>query len=128
MKAKEASRYWWLMRSKYIAIFLRELSSVFILSYVILYLLILNQLQSGTSDLLGQYAAFPFVAVSISFLAFSLYHSITWFLLLPKIQPLRIGRIVLTGKSAFLVNLGGLLVSSFLVASLVYGVRALPGG
>ena len=82
IRVKEPSSYWWLRRRKYIAIFLRELSSVFILSYVLLYLLILAQLESGGRGLVSQFATVPFVGLSITLLAFSLYHSVTWFLLL----------------------------------------------
>ncbi len=128
MNVKEPSRYWWLRRRKYIAIFLRELSSVFILAYVLLYLLILAQLQSGGRGLMTQFATVPFVAVSVTLLAFSLYHSITWFLLLPRIQPMKIGKVVLTGKLALTANLGGLVVASLFIASLVYGVQILSAG
>jgi len=128
MSVKEPSRYWWLRRRKYIAIFLRELSSVFILAYVLLYLLILAQLQSGVRGLVTQFAMVPFVALSVTLLAFSLYHSITWFLLLPRIQPMKIGTVVLSGKLALIANLGGLVVASLLVASLVYGVQILSAG
>ncbi len=128
MNVKEPSRYWWLRRRKYIAIFLRELSSVFILAYVLLYLLILAQVQSGERGLMTQFAMVPFVALSVTLLAFSLYHSITWFLLLPRIQPMKIGKAVLSGKLALIANLGGLVVASLLVASLVYGVQVLSAG
>ncbi len=128
MKVKEPSRYWWLRRGKYIAIFLRELSSVFILAYVILYLLILAQLETGGRGLVSQLGTVPFIALSVTLLAFSLYHSITWFLLLPRIQPLRIGKVVVSGTLALSLNLGGLAVVSLLIASLLYGVRILPAG
>ena len=128
MNVKKPSRYWWLRKPKYVAIFLRELSSVFILAYVLLYLAILAQLQSGGRGLLNQFAVVPFVALSGTLLAFSLYHSITWFLLLPKIQPMKIGKAVLSGKVALIANLGGLVVASLLVASLVYGVQILSAG
>jgi len=128
LNVKEPSRYWWLRRRKYFAIFLRELSSVFILAYVLLYLLILTQLQSGGRALMTQFAMVPFVALSVTLLAFSLYHSITWFLLLPRIQPMKIGGVVLRGKLALSANLVGLLIASLLIASLVYGVQILSAG
>ena len=128
MSAKEPDRYWWLRRGKYIAIFLRELSSVFILAFVLLYLLILAQLRGGGTGLSSLFAMVPFVGLSITLLAFSLYHSITWFLLLPRIQPMRIGKVVLSGRLALIANLGGLVVASLLIASLVYGVQILSSG
>ena len=77
---------------------------------------------------MSQFATVPFVALSVTLLAFSLYHSITWFLLLPRIQPMKIGIVVLSGKLALIANLGGLVVASLLIASLVYGVQILSAG
>ena len=74
---------------------------------------------------MSQFAMVPFVALSVTLFAFSLYHSITWFLLLPRIQPMKIGKVVLSGKLALIANLGGLVVASLLIASLVYGVQIL---
>ncbi len=128
MNVKEPSRYWWIRRRKYIAIFMRELSSVFILSYVLLYLLILAQIENGGRGLVSQFATVPFIGLSITLLAFSLYHSVTWFLLLPRIQPMKIGTVVLSGKLALIANLVGLLIASLLIASLVYGVQILSAG
>ncbi len=77
---------------------------------------------------MSQFAMVPFVALSVTLLAFSLYHSITWFLLLPRIQPMKIGSVVLRGKLALSANLVGLLIASLLIASLVYGVQILSAG
>lgn len=126
MKTGEPSKFWWLRKPKYVAIFLRELSSVFILAYVLFYLQILSQLQSGASSLVSQLTSAPFVVLSVSMLAFSLYHSITWFLLLPKIQPIKLGSFVLSGKIALIVNLSALEFASLLIASLVFGVQVPP--
>ena len=95
---------------------------------MLLYLLILSQLETGGRGLVSQFATVPFVALSVTLLAFSLYHSITWFLLLPRIQPMKIGTVVLSGKLALIANLGGLVVASLLIASLVYGVQILSAG
>ena len=123
MNAEEPAKFWWLRRAKYVAIFLRELSSVFILAYVLLYLEILSQVRSGGTGLVAQLATPPFIVLSLTMLLFSLYHSITWFLLLPKIQPIKLGTFVLRGRNAFLVNLGILGVASLVVASLVFGIE-----
>lgn len=123
MNAGEPAKFWWLRRAKYVAIFLRELSSVFILAYVLLYLEILSQVRSGGTGLVAQLATPPFIVLSLTMLLFSLYHSITWFLLLPKIQPIKLGTFVLRGRNAFLVNLGILGVASLVVASLVFGIE-----
>ena len=95
---------------------------------MLLYLLILSQVETGGKGLVSQFAMARFVALSVTLLAFSLYHSITWFLLLPRIQPMKIGTVVLSGKLALTANLGGLVVASLLIASLVYGVQILSAG
>ena len=127
MNIAEPSRFWWLRRAKYIAVFLRELSSVFILAYVLLYLQILSQLRGGSTDLLSQLATAPFLFLSLVMLAFSLYHSVTWFMLLPKVQPIKLGNLMLRGGRALLINLVILFFASWLIAFLVFGVH-LPLG
>ncbi len=126
MGATEPSRFWWLRRAKYLAIFLRELSSIFILAYVLLYLQILSQLRAGDTSLVSQLGTPPYLVLSSLMVAFSLYHSITWFMLTPKVQPMRLGTFVLREKSAFLLNVLILLAASVLVATLVYGVQIRP--
>jgi len=41
---------------------------------------------------------------------------------------MKIGTVVLSGKLALIANLGGLVVASLLIASLVYGVQILSAG
>lgn len=122
MNIGEPSKFWWLRRLRYIAIFLRELSSVFILAYVLLYLQILSQLRGGRTNLLIQFGTAPFLFLSLVMLAFSLYHSITWFILLPKVQPIRLGNLTLRGGPALLINLILLFFASWLVGFLVFGI------
>ncbi len=127
MTIAEPSRFWWLRKSRYVSIFLRELSSVFILAYVLVYLLILSGLHGEGTNFVGRLGETPFLALSIVILAFSLYHSLTWFSLLGRAQPIRVGRLVLQGRSALTVNVVILIAASALLATLVYGVRILPG-
>jgi fumarate reductase subunit C len=122
MSRAEPSRFWWLKKAKYVAIFLRELTSFFILGYVLLYLGILSQIQQGKGDLLGALATPPFIVLSLTILAFTLYHSVTWLIAIPKVQPVRIGSFLLRGNLAFVVNLGILLFASLIVALLVFGI------
>ncbi len=123
MNVSEPSKFWWLRRLKYIAVFLRELTSVFILAYVVVYLQILSQLRGGKAALPSQFGTPLFLILSLVMLAFSLYHSITWFLLLPKIQTIRLGGFTVGGGLALLINLVVLIFASWLVASLVFGIQ-----
>jgi fumarate reductase subunit C len=123
MTVAEAGRFWWLRKFRYISIFLRELSSVFILAYVLLYLWLLPGLRSGSTNSFSQLGTAPFLALSFAMLAFSLYHSITWFSLLGRAQPIKLGGIVLQGRAALFVNLAILAAVSLILATLVYGVN-----
>ncbi len=123
MGALKPSRFWWLRRPKYLAIFLREMSSLFILAYVLLYLQILSQLRTGDNSFVSQLGTPPSLFLSSLMVAFSLYHSITWFILLPKVQPIRLGNFVVKEKSALLLNILIFLAASLFLASLVYGVQ-----
>ncbi len=123
MTVAEPSKFWWLRKFRYIPIFLRELSSVFILAYVLLYLQILSGLRSGSMNLLSQLGTLPLLALSFVILAFSLYHSVTWFLLLARAQPIKVGGLVLHGGPALIVNLVILLAASVILATLVYGIK-----
>ncbi len=123
MTAAAPSKFWWLRKFRYISVFLRELSSVFILGYVLLYLQILSGLRSGATNFLPQLGTAPFLALSFVMLAFSLYHSVTWFSLLGRAQPIRLAGLVLQGRTALIVNLSILAGASVILATLVYGIK-----
>ncbi len=122
MTAAAPSKFWWLKKPRYISIFLRELSSVFILAYILLYLQILSGLRSG-ANFLPQLGTPPFLALSLVMLAFSLYHSVTWFSLLGRAQPIKVAGLVLKGRRALVVNLVVLAAASVVLATLVYGIK-----
>jgi len=115
-------RFWWLRRGKYIAVFLRELSSVFILLYVLLYLWILSGSSGGTATTVRQLGTAPFLVTSLVLLAFTVYNSITWFFLFSKVLPKRLGPLVLKKNEIVLLQAVIFLLLSFLVGFLVYGV------
>ncbi len=127
MKPAEQGRYWWLRRSRYLAIFLRELTSLFILLYVLVYVQILAELRVGESATLALFRTTPFVLITSVLLALSLYHSITWFMLLARAQPIKIGSFRLQGGLALAVNVALLILLSLIVASLFFGVNLRPG-
>jgi len=88
------STYWWLWRWNYVRFILRELSSIFVASFVAITLMQIRALNLGP----GPYAEFeqwlrtPIVATwnAISFL-FVVYHSVTWFNLTPRAMTVRVG-------------------------------------
>jgi fumarate reductase subunit C len=86
------STYWWLWRWGYLKFILRELSSVFVASFVVLTLLQLYALKQGPEA----YAAFqewlktPWVlALNAVSLFFVVLHTITWFNLAPRAMVVR---------------------------------------
>ncbi len=86
---------WWLRNRKYFLFMMRELSSVFIALFVLLYLYEFFLLSKGPLV----YGAFQkslrsggFIAFYVVALVFAVYHSCTWFKLTAKIQVVRLGR------------------------------------
>jgi fumarate reductase subunit C len=88
------STYWWLLRLNYVRFILRELSSIFVASFVVITLMQVRALALGP----GPYAEFqewlrtPIVVIwnVISFL-FVVYHTVTWFNLTPRAMTVRLG-------------------------------------
>lgn len=89
---------WWLGNPRYFTFMMRELSSVWIAAFLVLYLLQLRALASGPEAYeallvcLGRPGWIAFHAIA---LCFALLHSLTWFNLTAKIQVVRLrGRVV----------------------------------
>jgi fumarate reductase subunit C len=85
---------WWLRRPGYVRFMLRELSSVFIAIFLVVFLVQLHRLSRG----LEAYAAFVatlrspgWIAFHAVALAFALYHSVTWFNLTAVVQVVHLG-------------------------------------
>jgi len=117
---------WWLKRPNYILFMLRELSSVFIAIFLVIFLVQLYQLTSGPQA----YAAFArklsspgWVIFHIVALLFSLYHSYTWFYSSAIVLPLRIGEYEMPRKLVVVLNLAGLAVVSLVVLVLFIGLK-----
>jgi fumarate reductase subunit C len=89
---------WWLTNQSYFLFMLRELSSVFIAVFLVVYLCQLYQLSQGPDA----YSAFTqklsspgWIFFHVVALLFALYHSITWFQSSAVVLPLRIGERVI---------------------------------
>lgn len=98
---------------------LRELTSFFITVFSLLYIYQLSILASRNSAAYANYLSLlrnpVMVAFSIITLVFCLYHSFTWFYLIGKVQPIRIGKRTTTPTMALVVN-------TVLLAAVSYGV------
>lgn len=109
---------WWLKSRNYFLFMMREMSSVFVAAFVILFLYQLSALAEGPEA----YAACRstlmapgFVVFYVVAFVFALYHTITWFKLMSRIQIVRIGAFTVPPK---LVTAGAF-VGFFLVSAAV---------
>jgi fumarate reductase subunit C len=85
---------WWLRNRRYFLFILRELTSVFIAIFLVVFLIEIAQLTRGPEE----YAAFlrrlespGWIAFHVLALLFALYHSLTWFALTSRVQVVRVG-------------------------------------
>ena len=85
---------WWLRHPAYFRFMMRELSSVFIAIFLVVFLVQIHQLSRGPEA----YMAFVerlrspgWIIFHIVALAFALYHSVTWFTLMGVVQVVRLG-------------------------------------
>ena len=95
---RKMSATWWLTNQSYFLFMLRELSSVFIAVFLVVYLCQLYQLSQGPDA----YSAFTqklsspgWIFFHVVALLFALYHSITWFQSSAVVLSLRIGERVI---------------------------------
>lgn len=85
------SPLWWLKRGAYFQFMMRELSSLFIFAYLILFLVFLHKLSKGRIEY-DAYLDFlwsrPMIAFHLVTLGFALLHTFTWFNSTPKAMVL----------------------------------------
>ena len=90
---RRMSVWWWLKNRAYAKFVLREMTSVFVALFAVLYLLQLRALSQGP-DAYAQFMArlkTPlFLTVDIVALVFVLFHTITWFNLTPTAMVVRV--------------------------------------
>lgn len=123
-KAKQPATHWWLRKPKYVGIFLREAGSFFILAYVVIFTLAALRAHDGVeayNSFMSMVNSPLITPLSIVIFVFAIYHSLTWFGLSAKVQPLRIGKKVISTLEAILINSVILIGASFLVVNLILG-------
>ncbi len=116
---RRVSVWWWLQKGSYTVFVLRELTSVFVAFFAVLYLWQLRALAQGP-EAYGRFLArlqTPlFLALnSVAFL-FILFHAITWFNLTPKAMVVRLRGKRLPDGLILGLNYGAWLVLSAAVA------------
>ncbi len=117
---------WWLRKPSYFLFMLRELSSVFIAVFLVLFLIQLYQLTYGTEA----YVAFAqrlkspgWMTFHIVALLFALYHSITWFYSSAVVLPLRIGKREIPRGVVVALNVGAWIFTSLVILVLFIAFR-----
>jgi len=88
----------------------------------LIYLQILHLVRTGGA-FPAQFGTPPFVALSLLILAFSLYHSLTWFVLTARAQPIKLRGLTLDGRPAFVTNIAILVILSLTVVLLLFGAQ-----
>ena len=120
------SSTWWLKKSSYLLFMLRELSSVFIAIFLVVFLVQVYQLTRGPEA----YVAFArklsspgWLIFHILALLFSLFHSITWFQSTAVVIPLRLGARELPRQLMTALNIGALIAVSIVILILFNTLR-----
>ncbi len=121
---KRVTRGWWLSSRHYTLYMLRELTSFFVATFSLLYVWQVAQFASdpaGYNSYLNLLRNPLMVLFSIIALGFTLYHSTTWFYLMGRIVPLKIGKTKTTPWQALVVNLVLLAIISYAVIKILIG-------
>ncbi|HET8577404.1 MAG TPA: fumarate reductase subunit C [Methylomirabilota bacterium] len=90
---RRVSVWWWLQNRSYTRFVLRELTSVFVAFFAMVYLWQLRALVQGPeayAQFLTRLRTPLFLAVNVVAFAFVLFHTITWFNLTPKAMVVRL--------------------------------------
>ena len=85
---------WWLRKKSYFLFMLRELSSVFIALFLVVYLVQIDQLTKGPDAYIAftQKLSSPgWILFHVVVLLFAVYHSVTWFQSSAVVLPVRLG-------------------------------------
>lgn len=117
---------WWLTKPSYFLFMLRELSSVFIAIFLIVYLCQIYQLTQG----LDAYIAFArklsspgWIFFHLVALLFALYHSVTWFQSSAVVLQLRIGERLIPRPFVMALHVGAWAVVSLSVLILFLALK-----
>ncbi len=130
------SRLWWLKKRTYLLFVMRELSSVFVAWFAVFLMVLVFAIGRGEASYQRflDWAASPVVVVvNVVALAFSVLHTVTWFVLTPQAMVVRFrGRQVRAMKevrvagqwvpAATVVRVGGRLPAGAVIASQYVGL------
>ncbi len=86
---------WWLKNPRYFLFMMRELTSVFIAIFLVVFLIQIFKLSQGPeayASFLEKLRSPGWIAFHVVALLFALYHSFTWFDLTSKVQIVQLGK------------------------------------
>jgi fumarate reductase subunit C len=109
---------WWLRNLRYFLFMMRELSSVFIAIFLVVFLVQIAALARGPeayTTFMRKLESPGWIIFHVVALLFSLYHSYTWFDLTSKVQVVRLGGRQVPPPLVTAVNLGVWLVLSLVI-------------
>lgn len=110
---------WWLRTPAYVRFVIRELTSVFIAAYLILFLILLLRIKAGPAAYAAylRWLASPAVlGLHVIALAAALYHTITWLNLTPLALVVRVSGRRVPAAAIIAVNVAAWLLISIFVA------------
>jgi len=117
---------WWLQKQSYFLFMLRELSSVFIALFLLVYLYQIYQLTQGSEA----YVAFTrrlsspgWILFNLVALLFAVYHSVTWFQSTAVVLPVRLGERLVPRQIVTALHIGAWIVVSLGVLILFLALK-----
>jgi len=117
---------WWLRKRSYFLFMIRELSSVFIALFLVVYLTQLYQLSGGSETYVAfarRLASPGWIIFHIAALLFAIYHSITWFQSTAVVMPIKVGEREVPRNVVTAVNVVVWIVLSLIIWLLFVALR-----
>jgi fumarate reductase subunit C len=117
---------WWLKKPSYFLFMLRELSSVFIALFLVVFLIQIYQLTRGPEAyvVFSKKLSSPgWVIFHVLALVFAIYHSITWFQSTAVVLPLRLGDREIAPGVVTAFNIGVWIAISLVILILFLALR-----
>jgi fumarate reductase subunit C len=117
---------WWLKKQSYFLFMLRELSSVFIAIFLLVYLCQISQLTQGPEAYVAyarKLSSPGWILFHVVALIFALYHSVTWFQSSAVVLPLRIGEHLISRPIVMALHVGAWAVVSLAVLILFLALK-----
>ncbi|MEK6780080.1 MAG: fumarate reductase subunit C [Bacteroidota bacterium] len=113
---------WWMHRWVDIRFITRELTSIFVATYAVIFLFYIRSVSQGAeafAEFSEKLSSPLLIGFHVFALAALLYHSITWFNLAPKAMVIKIGETKIPGLLIALMNYAGWIFISIVIGWLI---------